>query len=99
LIGFGGSMALNFFPHTVNRLDILLLNRFYPNRVHIRSSHRLTDRLCIIGIVFIAFHKRLNELWGNDRYLITPLNEQPGPVMGTGTGFHTDLCSRPSGFA
>jgi len=38
----------------MNRLDILLLDGFHFDESHIRTAHRLADRLSVIGVIFIT---------------------------------------------
>jgi hypothetical protein len=73
MIGFCNAMTLDFIPDAMHRLEILLFNRFYLDRVHIGPTHRLADRLRIIGIVFVALDKGLDELRRDDFHRVTPL--------------------------
>jgi hypothetical protein len=38
----------------MHSLEILLLNRFNLDWVHVGSAHRFTDRFGIIGVVLVA---------------------------------------------
>ena len=59
---------------------VLLFDALDRHKTHVRTSHRFTDPLGIVGVVLLVLDVRLDELRGH----------QPRPVIRPATRFHAD---------
>jgi len=55
-IGQGGALLDQPLADPMHQQNILLLRRLDRHKPHVRPTHRLADRLRIVGIVLVALH-------------------------------------------
>ena len=76
--------------HSVQGLEILLVDVLGWDNTHGRSCHRFSDGLGIAHIVFVRLDTWLDELGRHERDFVVMLTETSGPVMRPATGFYPD---------
>src|SRR5690554_133350 len=91
LVSLGRALSNQFFPNAMHGLDILLLNRFWGDKAHVRATHGFTDGLSINTVILVTFDIGFNKLSGNQPNPITTLLQLTRPVMRRGTGLHADF--------
>jgi hypothetical protein len=64
------------------------------NKTHGRTSHRLTDRLGVSGIILVALDVGLDILRRHQPYLVAKLREFTRPIMGRRASFHANKARR-----
>jgi hypothetical protein len=83
----GRSGRFPLLPHTVQLLDLLLLDRAHRNRINPPAAVGIDQRLGIGSIGFVPESILSDELCGKHDGLVTKRCGFPGPEMGTATGF------------
>ena len=76
----GGAVVHKALSRAVQRLDVLLLDRFLWNEAHMGLAGGGADRLGIVAIVLLPTHEGLHVLWTDDPYPVPKLLELPLPV-------------------
>src|SRR5215510_5712224 len=73
--------------HTMECLDVLLVDVFDRHKTHGGPRHRFRDGLGITAVVFVRLDVRLHELRGHELHLVAIRTEASRPVMRAATGF------------
>lgn len=74
----------------MERLDVLLRNRFLRHEPHVRLAECDANRFRVIPVVLLAPHERLHVLRRNDPDLVPERFEPALPEEGAGAGLDSD---------
>jgi hypothetical protein len=74
----------------MQRLDILVFDLFNGHKAHVRTTHCLTNRRGIIGIVLVALAVGRDELGTDQTHVMAELPHRARPMVRTLTGFHAN---------
>ena len=94
LVAFRLALLAHLKAHPVYGLNVLLLYRLHRHKPHVRTAHRFADRLRIIGVVLVALHIRLHELWRNQLHRNSLRLEYSRPVVRATTSLHANHAAR-----
>ena len=78
----------------MNRLNVMLFDRFDGDESHLRSIDRFCDSEGIVVIVLVALNHRLDLLGWDQFHVMSQRNQFSTPVVRCGTGFHTNFAWR-----
>lgn len=84
------SMIDQPLPRTVERLDVLLLERLFWHEPHVRLLDRRADCLGVVGIVLLPAYEWFHVLRRHDLHGVTELLELPLPIECARGGFDAD---------
>jgi len=76
--------------HSMQGLDVLLLDALHRNEPHRRTAGCLDDRLGIVPVVLVCLDERRHELRTDELYLDAAGLQLPRPMMRRGTSLHDD---------